>query len=95
MLTAGLSLHESLLQDVERKSVALDVHLRSSQTVASSGSLEVHIAQVVFVTENVAQHSILVLARILDETHGDAADGLLDGYTSVHQSQCAGTNGSH
>ena len=34
VLTASLSLHKSLLKDVERQTVALDIHLGSGQTGA-------------------------------------------------------------
>ena len=95
MLTTSLSLHQSLLQNLVRQTVALDIHLCSSQTVGSTSGLEVHVAQVVLVTEDIAQYSILVLTGILDQTHGNTADRSLDGHTSVHQRQTTGTNGGH
>ena len=95
VLTASLGLHQSLLQDLVRETVTLDIHLCSSQTVGSTSGLEIHIAQVVLVTKDVTQHSILVLTGILNQTHGNTAHGSLDGHTSVHQRQTAGTNGSH
>ena len=71
MLTTSLSLHEGFLQNVERQTVALDIHLGSGQTVLSTGGLEVHIAQVVLVTKDITQHSILVFSGVLDQTHSD------------------------
>ena len=95
VLTTSLCLHQSLLEDVEAQTVALDIHLGSCQTVLCTGGLEVHITQVVLVTENIAQYSVLVFSRILDQTHGDTRNGLLHGHTSVHQGEGTGTNGSH
>ena len=71
MLAAGLGLHECLLKNLERQTVALDVHLRCRQAVTCTGRLEVHVAQVILIAEDVAQYGILVLARVLDQTHGD------------------------
>ena len=95
MLASSLCLHESLLQDLEAQTVALDIHLCCCQAVLCTGGLEVHVAQVVLVAKDVAKHSILLLAGVLDQTHSDAADGLLHRYTSVHEGECAGTYGSH
>lgn len=95
MLTTGLGLHERLLQNIERQTVALDIHLGSGQTVLRTGGLEVHIAQVVLIAENVGEHGILVFAGVLDETHGNTRDGLLDGHTGIHQGQRTGANGCH
>ena len=71
MLAAGLGLHECLLKNLERQTVALDVHLCCRQAVTCTGRLEVHVAQVILIAEDVAQYGILVLARVLDQTHGD------------------------
>ena len=92
VLSAGLGLHERLLQNLVRESVALDIHLCGSQSVYGTCSLEVHVAQVVLIAQDVAQHGVLVLSGVLDKAHGDAAHSVLDGHTSVHQSQtaCAG-----
>jgi len=95
MLTTGLSLHESLFEDVERQAVALDIHLGGCQTVASTGGLEVHIAQVVLVAEDIAQDGVFVFSGVLDETHGNTRDGLLHRNASVHQGECAGADRSH
>ena len=95
MLTTGLSLHQGLLQNVERKTVTFDIHLGGCQTVTGTGGLEVHISQVVLVAEDIAEYSIFIFSGVLDETHGNAADRLLHGDASIHQSQRAGANGGH
>ena len=53
VLTTGLGLHEGLLQDLERQTVALDIHLGGCQTVLRTSGLEVHIAQVVLIAEDI------------------------------------------
>ena len=90
-----LSLSECLFKNFVWKAVALDVHLRSGQTLGRTGGLEVHVAEVVFVTEDVAQHSILFFTGVLNQTHGDTADGRLDGHTGIHEGERTGTNGGH
>ena len=71
VLTTSLSLHQCLLQNVERQTVALDIHLGSSQTILCTSGLEVHITQVVLITENIAQYSVFIFSRILNQTHSD------------------------
>ena len=95
MLTTSLSLHQCLLQNVERQTVALDIHLGSGQTILCTSGLEVHITQVVLVAKDIAQHSILVLTWVLNQTHGDTRYRFLHRNTSVHQSQRTGADSSH
>ena len=54
VLTTGFRLHQRFFEDFKRESVALDVHLRGSQTVDGARRLEVHVAEVILVAENVA-----------------------------------------
>ena len=50
VFTSGFRLHQCLLQNLITQTVALDIHLSGSQTIDCTGRLEIHIAQVVFVT---------------------------------------------
>ena len=95
VLTTSLCLHQRFLQDIERQTVTLDIHLGSGQTVLGTSGLEVHITQVILITEDITQYGILVLTWVLDQTHGDTRDGFLHRYTSVHQGKGTGTYGSH
>src|SRR5574344_1073805 len=90
---AEASLFQSLGEHFVAEAVDLDVHLASGDTVAGTRYLEVHIAQVVFVAENIAQHSPFVAFR--DETHGNTCHRFADFHAGIHQSQTACTNGSH
>ena len=95
VLTTSLGLHQCLLQNLVAESIALDVHLGSGQALGSTCGLEVHVAQVVLVAEDVREHGILVFTGVLDKTHGNTADGSLEGHTSVHQREAACANGGH
>jgi hypothetical protein len=57
--------------------VDLDVHLQRGDAVFGTGDLEVHVAQVIFVTENVGQDGELV--AFLDEAHGDTGNRRFSG----------------
>ena len=95
MLTASLCLHQSLLQDLVRQTIALDIHLCSRQTLGSTSSLEVHITQVILITQDIAQYSILILARVLDQTHCNTAHRSCKRHTGIHQGQTPCTYRSH
>src|SRR5690554_6878893 len=97
-----------LVQDVQTRSVGLlqgdfhdfvgntldfDIHLQGSYAVFGTGNLEVHVAQVIFVTQDVCQNRELV--AFLDQTHGDTGNRRLQGHTCVHKSQGRTTHGSH
>ena len=90
-----LGLSECLFKDFVGETVALDVHLSGGETLGSTGGLEVHVAEVVFVAEDVAQNGIFVFTGVLDESHGDAADGSFDGHTGIHECERSGADGSH
>src|SRR5574344_122085 len=95
MFTTSLRLHKSLFKNIETESVTLDIHLRSCKTVFRTCGLEVHISQVVFITQNISINSILVFARLLDKSHCDTAYRFLHRNTGIHQSQCTSTYRSH
>ena len=95
VFATGFGLQQGLLQDVVGQTIALDIHLRGGDTILRTRHLEVHVAQVVLIAEDVAQHGILLFARVLDKTHGDTRYGLLNLHTGIHQCQRTGTNRSH
>ena len=63
----------------------LDVHLQRGDAIGGTGYLEVHVAEVVLVTEDVTQHGKTV--AFLDQAHGDTRHRRLDRHTGVHQCQ--------
>ncbi len=58
-----------------------------------AGDLEVHVAEVVFVTEDVGEHR--EAAAFEHEAHGDARDRRLDRHAGVHQRQAGAADAGH
>src|SRR5690606_28447861 len=65
---------ERALQHVAFEALDLDVHLDGGDTVFGAADLEVHVTEVVFVTQDVAQDRDAT--SVADQTHRDAGDGL-------------------
>src|SRR5690606_989935 len=68
---------EGLSQNLPGDAADLDVHLQGGDAVFGSGHFEVHIAQSVLDTLDVAEDGETVF--VLDQTHRDARHGLADG----------------
>ena len=49
----------------------------------------------IFVAEDITQDGVVLTLVLRDESHGYTGNGFLHRYTSVHESQRTGTNGSH
>ena len=87
---------EGFLQYFVAQAVHLDIHLGSGDAVLGTGHLEVHIAQVIFVTEDIGQDGIAVV-RVLgigDQTHGHTGHRLADLHAGVHEGEAAAADGS-
>jgi len=93
--TTFASLCQSTLEDFVAKTIDLDIHLSSGDTVSGTRYLEVHITEMVFVTEDVGEDRVVRTLVLRDQTHGDTRYGLSDGYTSVTQSERTSTYCSH
>ncbi len=87
------SLLQGNLHDLFGDAFDLDVHLQRGHTFGGTGNLEVHVAQVIFVTQDVGQHDETFF--FLHQTHGDTGNGGLDRHTRVHQCQRGATHGGH
>ena len=53
VFTSLFSLHQCFFQNIVSQTVTLDIHLSSCDTVACTCNLEVHVTQVVFVSQNI------------------------------------------
>ena len=93
--TAFLGLVQCLLENLVGQTVALDIHLSGGDTVDGTRHLEVHVAQVVLIAQDVAQHGVLHVTLVGDQTHCDTCNGLLELDTGVEQCHAAGAHGSH
>ena len=71
----------------------LDVHLKTGDTIGGTSNFEIHIAQVIFIPQNVRQNSEPV--ALFNQPHSNTSDGAWQRDTRVHHSQGATTNGSH
>ena len=71
----------------------LDVHLQRVDTVLGACNLEVHVAQVIFIAQNVGQYRKTV--SILDQAHRDTSDVILHRHAGIHHCQTTAADGSH
>src|SRR6516225_5579955 len=71
----------------------LDVHLQRGHAPLGARHLEVHIAEMVLVAEDVGQHGIALVLK--NEAHGDAGGRALERHARVHQRQRRAAHGGH
>src|SRR5690606_4045480 len=71
----------------------LDIHLQRSNAIGSTSHLEVHVAQVIFITQNIGQHREAI--AFLHQTHGNTGHRRLHRHTGIHQRQTGATHRSH
>ena len=70
-----------------------DVHLDAGDALLGAAHLEVHVAEVVLVAEDVREDGDLL--AFLHQAHGDARHRRLDGDARVHERQRAAADGGH
>src|SRR5262249_8098335 len=70
-----------------------EVELDARDAAHRAGHLEVHVAEVVFVSHDVGEEHKAV--AFLDEADGDAGDRIADGYASVHERERAAAHAGH
>ena len=92
--TARFGLCQSFLHDLGRDAGDLDVHLQRRDTCFGTGHFKVHVAKVVFVTQDVRQDRIGAVF-FQDQTHGNTRDGCFQRHTCVHHGQGATANRRH
>ena len=81
------------LHDFFGDALDFDVHLQCSDTVGGASHFKVHVAKVVFVTQNVGKHGKFV--AVFDEAHGNARHMRFEGHTCVHHGQAAAADRCH
>ena len=89
--SAFMSLLEGLGENVIGKSVDLHVHLGGGNSVGGSRYLEIHVSEVVLVSEDVGEDGVAVV-RVLfigDEAHGDSCYRLLYLNSGIHEREAA------
>jgi hypothetical protein len=91
--TAVLGLTERDLHDLLGDALDLDVHLQRGDAVGGTGDLEVHVAEMILVAENVGQDGEPV--AFLDQAHGDTGHRRLQRHAGIHQRQRGAADGRH
>ena len=76
-----------------RESGNLDIHLQSGDALLCSGNLEIHVAEVVLQSLDIAENNELLAVRY--QSHGDPGNGRRNGNTGVHQRQGRTTHRGH
>ena len=97
---AGVAgLEDRGLGDLEGQAVDLQVELESGDTLGGAGDLEVHVAEVVFFTEDVGDGGPLGDraggVHLGHETAGDTGNGSDDRHAGVHEGQATAADRSH
>ncbi len=93
MQAAFLGLIQCDIHDLLGNALDLDVHLQRSHTVLRAGNLEIHVPQVILVTEDIRQYGESV--AFLDKPHGDAGDMRVQRHAGIHQCKATTAYGSH
>ncbi len=77
----------------------LQIQLETGHTSFGAAEFEVHVAKMVFRTDDVGEQFIAlelaVFAVIGDQAYRDAGDGRFDGHAGVHQRQCTRAHAGH
>src|SRR4029079_6566239 len=86
-------LRERLGHDLAGDAEDFDVHLQRRDAVHRARDLEVHVAKVILVAEDVREHLEAVV--FLDQAHRDTGDGPLDRHTRIHQREACAADARH
>ena len=86
-------LGESHLHDFFGNALNFDVHLQSGDAIGGARDFEVHIAEVIFIAQDVGQHGKTV--AFFDEAHGNTCHMRFHRHASVHQGEATAANGGH
>ena len=76
---------QRVADDLLADAVDLQVELDAGDAVLRAGHLEVHVAEVVLVADDVGQQDVAV--GLLDQADGDAGHGIADRHAGGHQAQ--------
>jgi hypothetical protein len=93
MQTAFARLNQRGVHDLLGDAGNLDVHLQRGDATGGAGHLEVHVAEVVLVTENIRQHREAV--ALFDQAHRDTRDVVFQRHAGIHQRQAAAAHRRH
>src|SRR3989449_10400296 len=81
------------LHDLLGDALDLDVHLQRGDAALGARHLEVHVAEVILVAQDVGEHGEAL--AFLDQSHGDPRNMSFDWDASVHKREAAAADGGH
>ena len=93
-MTALFGLRQCRLHDLRRDARDLDVHLQRGDALLGARDLEVHVAEVILVAQNIGQHRVFATV-FEDQAHGDTGDGRLERNARIHHRQRAAADRRH
>ena len=93
MQSAVFGLGQSDLHDLLGNAGDLDVHLQRGHAAFGAGDLEVHVAEMVFVAEDVGENGKALVLE--NEPHGDAGGRPLKRHAGIHQRQRSAAHRRH
>ena len=85
MQASDARLLQGFAQQLLRQAVDLHIHLKGVDAPFRSRHFEVHVAQEVFYSLDVAQDGVLVAAAVSDEPHGNAGHRRHQRHSGIHQ----------
>ena len=85
MIAAFMRLRQGVPHDPFGDACDLNIHLQRGNTVLSAGHFKIHVAQVIFVPEDIRENSVLV--SLQDQPHGNARHSRFQGHARIHQGQ--------
>ena len=91
--TCFFGLSQSDLHDFFGNTLDFDVHLQRGHTFCCTGYFKVHIAQMVFITQDVGQDGKFVVVQ--NQAHSDTGNVCFQRHTGRQQAQAAAADGSH
>ena len=81
------------IHDLLGDALDLDIHLQSSHALLGTCHLEIHVAKVILVAQDVGKHGETV--AFLDQAHRNARDMRLERYAGIHQREASTAYRSH
>ena len=81
------------LHDLAGDARDLDVHLQRRDAVLGSGHLEIHVAEVILVAQDVGQH--FETRAFLDQAHRNAGHRRFDRHAGIHQRKAGAAHRGH
>ena len=87
MITRSVSLLERNLHDLFGDALDFNIHLQRSNAFSCAGYLKVHVAEVIFVAEDVGKYREAL--AFFDQTHSDTGNRCFKRHARIHHRKAA------